>query len=71
MIQRLSKKMSAYFDGEPSNDYDVIMNMVRDSLVESGLEPAILKPDIFSIVPYFAWAKPIEAGTVTTFDNHV
>ena len=71
MIKRLSDKMREYFEGVPSKDYDVLMNLYRDSVVESGLEPAYVDHKVFSVVPYYAWTKPIEPNTVTTFDHHV
>ena len=71
MITLLSKKMRLYFDGEPSDHYDVLMDLFRESIIECGLEPAYVKPEVFSIVPYYAWTKPIENGTVTPFDKRV
>lgn len=49
--------------GKPCKEYDFVMDILRGAINKHGLRGAFQQPMVFSPVPYFAWSKPLEAGT--------
>ena len=58
------QQVQAYFDsGTPSDDYDVLMNIIRTNIIEFGLENAFAPPEAFSVIPYWAGQKVLQPGS--------
>lgn len=45
------------------SDFEVVMNTMWDSYNNWGLRKAFNKPQVHTPVPYFAWEKPLKAGS--------
>ena len=53
------------FDGmwQGGKEFDTIMRVAWDTYVVWGLRTAFNSPEVHSIVPYFAWGKPLQEGS--------
>jgi hypothetical protein len=57
--------MPIELDGSKCTDYNFVMGIVKQHVNDFGLRSAYTEPMVFSPVPYFAWQKPLESGSVS------
>ena len=57
--------MPIALDGSRCSDYNFVMEIVKKHINDFGLRGAYQDPMMFSPVPYYAWQKPLETGSVS------